>query len=305
MRKTRTAGRILGAAVGIALGITPVQPSWAASSVSVSAVLDGSMATVSGVALIDIDSPWREIVTDPPLDGNITSRLAPVGGDLLGFSLRSKANGDLALQWKLGALPSPFGTPGLVYAFAFRVSGVPYQVVGAAVSATDPSPTSKGWLLRCREVPSLTCVPGTSSGGVTTVSTNVAVTFEAAQATVTAVVPRSALSNVLAQGAVLEPFPPSPTWDGGVNIELGDLYQRFCCSDSGAGTATYTYGITVDLAVGDASDDPQSLSYQAPASVAGNGSFSGAIAAASGQAVFARACLGGENCVYGRSDPLS
>jgi hypothetical protein len=232
-----------------------------------------------------------------------------LAGDLTDVSLSTRADGGLAVRWSLASLPSsPNGTAGIAR-FRFRAGGADYEVAAARSDASgfdgctsNNVPCRGGWLLRCGSA-GCSWTPQGANGGPTLISRDIEVTTDSTGKLIQAVAPPATLTGVLTPGAVMADYTGSPGTEA--STALGQLESSMEV-DAAEMIDYYIFGLRVWLTAAAPGADPPSLDYATAATVAAdNVHFSGSLPVPAGQAVFAKACLGGPtNCAYGRSPAI-
>lgn len=295
--------RHLALLTALALFVVVPAPVHADALVTVSATRNGSWVEVTGSAVL-FDGPMVAVLDDPSGDTDVIGN--SLAGDLVQVSLATRSNSDLQVRWSLVSLPAdPAGVTSLAR-FRFRAGGADYEVAAARRDATAMDgctasglPCSGGWLLRCGPA-SCEWSPNGSNGGATLLSRDIAVTLNSAARFIQATVPVDLLDGVLAPGSSIEPYGGAPANEA--VTAYGEL-ERDNDADVGEMTGAYVYGLTVLLGSGPPGADPATIEYAVPAEVGEESvTFSGSLEVPPGQAVFAKACLGGPtNCAYGQS----
>jgi len=285
-------------ALASVLALLAPASSGAATSVTISATQSGTNLAVSGTTTFD-DQPFVTLGTDPAGD-TFAPGQDQLGVDLTAGSVRTRTNGQLVFRWSVTSLPPQTnGTPtGHAYGVAFCIDGSNcYDVDAQRMGIGAANTTGYGVLWRCAD-------PSCTPNAQTLVRDGVPVTFDGATATITATVNANEVGAT--PGATLETVNASPLgsyfiWTGDATVTvLADFADGIFVED--------TYSIPdkeVSLAIGEPGLDPATVTYGAPFTPAGNGSFSALLptgGATGDKTVYARACLGSNNCGYGSVD---
>ncbi|MGH2692227.1 MAG: hypothetical protein ACRDHM_06955 [Actinomycetota bacterium] len=283
--------RRLAVLTALALFVAVPAPVHADALVTVSATRNGSTVTVNGSAALP-DGALAAVLEDPPADANIVA--ANTAGDLTRVSLATQSDGDLVVQWAVASLPAePAGALGLAR-LRFRAGGSDYEIAAARNDHSSASTDPGGWLIRCGANGCLSAASGAL------ITRDVGVTVSTSADVIEATVPVTSLGGVLSPGSLIEPFGGTPGTEAATG--LGQLEAQ-SDQDTADMIGTFTYGLVVLLGTAAPGADPATVDYAAAAAVApDNYTFSGSFEVPEGQAVFAKACLGGSStCAYGQS----
>lgn len=293
----------------VLLGVTAcwvllgAQVAGAATSVAIAGTSrSGDTLTVTGSATFD-DQAFVSMGTDPANDATTP---APAGQDLTSAAIRTRANGDIEFQWNVSMLPpATNGVPTVFYGWTFCSDEEMEICFDLEVSRfyTSPADTApSGLLFQCaysnctinQQIPTTVPVSVTMTGA------------PLGPGTIIARVPGSGIGATA--GKVITPVQLSPF--GAAFTCIWESWGNFVAvCDVGDGVDVqndYTVPAkAVSLAVGPSGLDPATVGYNASATVADNGSFSGGVnvtGQAGSRTVYARACLGAANCAYATTD---
>ncbi|HEX9824419.1 MAG TPA: hypothetical protein VGB51_08535 [Actinomycetota bacterium] len=277
--------------------IIGAQTAGAATSVSIStASRSGDTLTVTGTSTFD-DQPFVQMGTDPANDATTP---APAGQDLTAAAVRMKANGQLEFRWTVSLLPpAANGVPTFFYGWTFCSTEETCFELDAGRFYNSPADGGfSGFVWACADA---AC--DIASQGATSIPVSVAVAGPATGPnTISASVSASALSAT--PGSTLTPVMLSPY--GPAFTAVYDSYASGnVFPDVGDGVAFDqgfpVAGKNVSLAVGAPGQDPATVAYTSTATVSPTGAFSGGVNVADltgDQTIYARACLGTNNCAY-------
>lgn len=292
----RTTLTIIGLASVLAL-LAPAS-SGAATSVTISASQTGTNLAVTGTATFD-HQPFVTLGTDPTGDTFLPGQ-DQLGVDLTAGSVQTRNNGQLTFRWSVASLPPQTnGMPtGHAYGVAFCINGTNcFDVDAQRMGLGAANTTGYGVLWRCADT---SCTPNAQSF----VRDGLPVTFDGTTGTVTATVNANEVGAT--PGATLETVNASPLgsyfiWTGDSTVTVfADFADGLFTDDA------YTIpGKEVALAIGDPGLDPETVAYDTTVTPAANGSFSSLLptgGATGEKAVYARACLGANNCAYASLD---
>jgi hypothetical protein len=258
----------------------------------------GNLLTVTGTST-HADQPFVQMGTDPADDAETP---APAGQDLVAASLRATADGKLAFRWTLSFLPPGVnGLPVVFYAWTFCAGEENCYELDAGRFYDGPDQTDfSGLLWACAD--SSCDIAGQSS-----TATPVTVAVDTTAKTITAAIPASGIGAT--PGTSITPVHLSSN-----GAAFSALYDSWASGnvfpDDGDGVAIadeyVVPGKGVSLAVGAPGLDPTTATYTTAAAVASGGGFTGSLdvsaLAPGAYTVYARACLGSNNCAYATRD---
>ncbi len=292
MRRTRIA-RTASLFLTLALLLLP-KPAGAATWVMINGVnRDGDALVATGMSAF-ADQPFVTLGTD---GAGENLALGPLGADTIAAEASTKANGQVVLRWRVSQLtPGLNGFPAVMYGwdFCMRTATNCFELdVGRmGLGAATTNPHAKLW--SCAD-PS--CDP---SGQNLAQDGGIAVTFDEVAATVTATLPPLVGS---APGALMTPVQYDA--NGPAFVALGTASPFTAQYGTGDGVATlnnFVVGATqVSLALAEPGLDPATVGYTTTVAPAPGGAFVGTLDVTGREGevgLYARACLGANNCAY-------
>jgi len=294
-------------------GPLPQNPAATTSVSDIAATVGGS---VSGTATFAGESASTVLATDPAGDAAVAPDPGnAAGADLIEASVRQPESSlpYLEFQWKVNNLPGADTAPnalpeGVRYVWSFMANGKQYLVQAklSNFSSTTVPDDPQGHATHAGRAFQLRGNCGPGPGGVSNSCAHLAWLdgkFDFVNKTVTVRVPLG-LANApdIKPGAVLSALTgTSPS----IYASFQAVVTQFSpvnMADSGEWLAENPYTIpkpAVSLGVAPAGTDPSAVTYNVPATLAADGSFTGSVGSVpAGSEVFAKSCFG-TSCATG------